>query len=537
MSPSARWPVRVPKILGADVELGNFLDGADLPSGSGAAAARLLLNEIPGVAAGADPVRWSGASWGWKPRYTNTDQDNRRRFLPEHGGSAYIDLDHLELALPETFSAFDHVAYWRAMLATARTAVTRVNDRLPAGYRVHALANCSDGHGHSYGAHTNVLLTRAAWDNIVRRKPHYLAYLTAFQVSSIVFTGAGKVGSENGRPPVDYQLSQRADFFETMLSEQTTCRRPLVNSRDEALCGGVGSGAADAPALARLHVIFFDATLCQAATLLRAGTLQIVTAMIEAERVATNLALDDALEAVLRWSRDPGLTARSRLVTGEDVTAVDLQQRFLDEARGFAVSHGFDGIVPHAAQILDLWDDTLSRLRTRDFDVLARRLDWILKRRMLERAKIGRAGLDWAAPEIRHLDQLYASLDEGEGVFWAYERSGLVDLVVSHEAVLRAAKEPPDDTRAWTRAHLLRLAGAGRVEEVDWDLVTLKDDSPWGLQGWDAPRRVHLSCPFTATRADNAALFTAHSLLDDVVAALGSEAPDPPAHPTARLIS
>ncbi len=38
--------------------------------------------------------------------------------------------------------------------------------RMPAGCRLQALANCSDGQGNSYGSHVSVLLTRAAWDDI-----------------------------------------------------------------------------------------------------------------------------------------------------------------------------------------------------------------------------------------------------------------------------------------------------------------------------------------------------------------------------------
>ncbi len=314
---------RVPKILGSDVELGNFIDGVESSSGSGAAAARLLLREVQGIPAGSgstprfgESTHVSARSWPSTAlrqpdvdedanrgaddaqRYSSSAQDWGRRFLPGNGGCVYIDLDHLELAAPETRSAFDHVTYSHAMLRVARGAVHRVNARMPTGYRVHAIANCSDGHGHSYGAHLSVLLSRAAWDTIIRRKPHYLACLAAFQASSIVFTGAGKVGSENGRSWAGYQLSQRADFLESFLGEQTTYNRPLVNARDEPLCGSAWDQQAhglEGPELARLHVIFFDATLCQVATLLRAGTMQIVTAMLEAGNVPADLALDDPL--------------------------------------------------------------------------------------------------------------------------------------------------------------------------------------------------------------------------------------------------
>jgi proteasome accessory factor A len=83
-----------------------------------------------------------------------------------------------------------------------------------------------------------------------------------------VLTGQGKVGSENDTPGVDYQIAQRADFIETLTGIQTTYRRPLINTRDEALCGAAAWEPPDAAVeardrLARLHVICCDSTLCQ----------------------------------------------------------------------------------------------------------------------------------------------------------------------------------------------------------------------------------------------------------------------------------
>jgi hypothetical protein len=533
---------RTPKVLGADVELGNFVLGLHAVSGTGPVASRALLDEIdgvpnrsaPAVTASATPLRTMDqyACAGWHGAAAAVDpQDCGRRFLPSNGGCAYIDLDHLELALPETLSAFDHVAYWRAMLGVARGALTAANRRLPEGRRLQVLVNCSDGFGHSYGSHANVLLTRAAWENIICRKPHYLAYLTAFQVSSIVFTGQGKVGSENDRPHVDYQLSQRADFMETLVSPQTTFNRPIVNSRDEPLCGrrSVSCDAADDPELARLHVIFFDSTLCQTATLLRAGTLQIVVAMLEAGVVDSSLALDDPLDALRVWSGDPSLSTRARTTDGTDLTAVELQSRFLTEARRFAREGGFEGVVPRVDEILALWEDTLIKLRDRDFAVLGRRLDWVLKLQILRRAMAQHPELSWTSPQIKHLDQLYASLDGGDGLFWACESGGRVDRIVSDEDVTRAVENPPENTRAWTRAHVMRRAGAGNIDQVDWDLVAVSVPVRRSDRRWLERRTVRLPRPYRATRAEHEALFHGDRSLADILDALDPPNEDRPA--------
>ena len=520
---TARALTRTPKVLGADVELGNFILGDDAPGGTGAAASRRLLDEVRGVVSGLVPSPAASNPPGWNGGPDVNPQDIGRRFLPTNGGCVYIDMDHLEVALPETTSAYHHVAHWRAMLLLAREAAACANRRLRDGLHIEVVANNSDGLGQSYGSHVNVLLTREAWDNIIRRKSHFLAYLTAFQVSSIVFTGQGKVGSENGREPVAYQLSQRADFIETLLHYETTCERPIVNTRDEPLCGVAAwppDGSMPDTGLARLHVIFYDSTLCDTATLLRVGTLQLIVAMLEASVVNPALALDDPLQALQAWSRDPSLGSRARTVSGGRLTAVDLQFRFLKEATRFADRGGFDGIVPRAAEILALWEDTLTKLRHRDFAALGRRLDWVLKRQLLERAMSRQPALTWDSPQIKCLDQLYANLDESTGLYWACETAGMVDRLVGDAEIQRALTEPPDDTRAWTRAHLLRRATPAAVELVDWDRVRLKLVMGGPGQRWLERRTVHMPRPFEFTRAGREDLFAGGRPLDEIVAAL-----------------
>src|SRR5687768_526425 len=222
----------VAKVCGADVELGNF--AAAGARGAPGAVAGALLDAIAGV-----PHR--PASVFCARRSAELDTDRGRKFL-RNGGCAYIDLDHLEICLPEVRSARDHLASWQAMLRIARSAQSAVNGRLRAG-RVEVLVNSSDGQGSSYGSHLNILVSRRAWDDIFTRKLHPLLFLAAHQASSIVFTGQGKVGGENGAGDVRFQLSQRADFIETLVGPQTTFRRPLVNSRDEPLCGLDGEAA------------------------------------------------------------------------------------------------------------------------------------------------------------------------------------------------------------------------------------------------------------------------------------------------------
>jgi Pup amidohydrolase len=520
-------PGPLPMLCGADIELGNFIVGPALTSDTGYRAARALLAKISGL-----PLRpniyylfgHGGQSTGAKspasspapPRVgvsmstrsgnsivlsTLDPTDVSRRFLASNGGCAYIDLDHVEICLPEVSNAFDHVAAWHAMLRIVRRALEAANEGQPAGQRIKVLVNNSDGLGNSYGSHVNFLIRRRTWDNIFRRKVHYLPYLASFQVSSIILTGQGKVGAENDQPPVAYQISQRADFFSTLVGPQTTYDRPIVNSRDEPLCGSAECNDPAAPA--RLHCIFFDSSLAHGSSLFRVGLPQLVLTLIELGLVSHRLILEDPLEALHAYSRDPTLTARAELISGEYLTALELQMAFLEEVRRYAAQGVFDGVVPRAEEIIALWVDALDKLEKRDWIALAPRLDWVMKRMAIERAIEQKRGLDWKSAAIKVLDHLYSSLGV-DGLYWAYEASGFAELLVTPERIAYFTANPPADTRAWARAMVLRRADPDTITSVDWDAIGFRLR---GRGGWPCHRTLDLPDPLRGTEAELMALF------------------------------
>src|SRR5205085_11959739 len=119
------------KVLGADFELANAMEGAGAPGQAAWEAARRLLEEIPGYPRA---QRWGGTAIEWG-----------RRFLAGNGGSAYIDSDHLEINLPEHTRAADHAAHVHAGFAVARRAQLAATAKLPRGGPVNVMASVSDG--------------------------------------------------------------------------------------------------------------------------------------------------------------------------------------------------------------------------------------------------------------------------------------------------------------------------------------------------------------------------------------------------------
>ncbi|MGA2443024.1 MAG: proteasome accessory factor PafA2 family protein [Tepidisphaeraceae bacterium] len=524
----------VPKVTGADIELGNMIVGGATDRAAGAAgdAARALLDEIPGFsrASARSCFTPSYADSAWPPQaggylgqesgYQEYAQDRGRKFLPANGGCAYIDLDHLEICLPEVMSVFDHLAAFGAMLRIARQAMFRANDRIPAGMTIKVLVNNSNGHGNSYGSHLNLLTTRRCWNNIFNRRVQYLLFLASYQCASIVLTGAGKVGSEILGRPARYQIAARADFFEILAGPQTTFHRPICNSRDEALAGAPGAGRGD-DRLARLHCIFFDNTLCQTSTLLKVGMTQIVLSMIEQEQVPAQFLLDDPVDSLHRWSRDPDLKTKNRLIDGSEYTAVELLDAIFDKAKRFVDAGRADGLVSDVGRIMEIWGECLARLRQRDFGYLAGRIDWVAKLSLLEGAAAKRR-LSWESPAMKYLDHLYSSLDPGEGLYWALERAGAIEKLVSDGQIERFMHEPPDDTRAWLRAYILRHAESGLLDDVDWDMVRIrqKSVSPSGWTSYLYPE-LWMASPLRFTRRQCEQILQAAPSFIDGLRALG----------------
>lgn len=443
-----------PKVLGADYELANAMTtrGATFNQ-SVYEASRRLLDEIDGFPRS---HRWGGTTIEWG-----------RRFLAGNGGSAYIDSDHLEINLPEHRRAADHALQVHAGFRIAQRARAAAEEKLPArAGRINLLATVSDG-DKSWGAHLNVCVSRQLWDDMAGRKTHLAALFATHLVTATLFTGQGQVGAGNDRSPCDFQLAQRPDFFEELTGIQTMYRRPILNLRDESHAGKT---------LARMHVIYFDNTLAPIANYLKAGTTQLVLAMLEAGWVDPTLMLDDPLEAASVVSRDMTLSHPLKLAgRGQYASAVEVQRRFAELAEAFVASGECGDAVPRAVEIVACWQETVEMLAQRDLAALARRVDWALKYLVLER-QLSRRGLSWQSPEVRALDLRYASLDPAEGLFLQLAKAGQVEAMPTTKAIDHAADEPPVDTRAYLRAHLIRRFEE-EITDCDWDRMRFRQSS------------------------------------------------------------
>ena len=408
-------------------------------------------------------------------KYTPNQQENiARNKTLENGARYYVDHAHPEYSCPEVTNPRELVIHEKAGERVIEISRREATQLLPAGTLLLVHKNNSDHKGNSYGSHENYLMDRrTSFKQIVE-------HLMPFFVSRQIYSGAGKVGSENRAHPCLYQLSQRADFFETEVALDTMVKRPIINTRDEP--------HADREKYRRLHVIVGDSNMSEYTIWLRQGVTALVLAMIEDGAIDRDLTLRDPVRAIKEVSHDVSLKRTIELSSGKKLTAVQLQREYFALAKKYQAARELPDWAP---EILDAWLDVLETLE-REPRALADRIDWVAKQVMIE-AFLERKGLDWESPQAQMLDLQFHDVRPEKGLAYLLERQGKLRRLVTDDEIVRAITEPPEDTRAYFRGQCLKRYGEA-VFGVNWDSIS------FGI-GDEPIKRVMMSEPLKGSKA------------------------------------
>jgi proteasome accessory factor A len=353
-----------------------------------------------------------------------------------NGGRLYVDGAHPEYSTPECTNAREVVAFERVgerIIAQALEGIAKARGR----EQFVLYKNNSDGKGNSYGYHENYLVSRAV---PFERITHVL---TPFFVTRLIYAGSGKVGAENQTSPVDYQISQRADFFETLVDLNTMVRRPIINTRDEP--------HSDPGKYRRLHVIVGDANMAELSTYLKVGALSIVLDLLEAGADLPRINLADPVSAIKQVSRDTRVKESLNLADGTATTAIAVQRAYLKAAQEFYACHELNQVTK---DVLVRWEDVLDRLE-RDPRLLVRELDWVAKRYLIE-SYMDRKSCGWDDSRVRLMDFQYHDVRPDRGLYYTLERSHMIERVVLDHEIARAEFTPPVGTRAYFRGQCVK---------------------------------------------------------------------------------
>ena len=435
-------PLTTPRVLGTETEFG--IASRDASATDPIANSLAVIGHYPGLSVphavwdyeNENPLLDArGFEVDGERERPNPDYNRQLNKVLASGGRLYVDGAHPEYSTPECTNPREIVAYERIserIFAQCLDEMIRIRGR----DQFVLYKNNSDGKGNSYGYHENYMLSRSVpFERIVKA-------LAPFFVTRPIFAGAGKVGAENQTSPVDYQISQRADFFECLVDLNTMVKRPIVNSRDEP--------HADYGKYRRLHVIVGDANMAEVSTYLKVGTLAIVLDLVEAGVELPQVELEDPVLAIKQVSRDLTMKGELKLTGGRTTTALEIQRAYLKAAMNFYACHELNQITK---DVLVRWEDVLDKLE-HDPRSLAQELDWVAKRHMME-SYIERKGCGWNDPRVRLMDLQYHDVRPEKGLYYTLERSHLIERVVQDVEVARAEFTPPSGTRAYFRGRCI----------------------------------------------------------------------------------
>ena len=399
-----------------------------------------------------------------------------------NGARLYVDAvgSHQEYATAECRSFKDLIANDRAGHRILMRALTELELQETCSFYNNSVDHFG---GHTFGCHENYLIRSN--DNFLNESVHEIY---PFLVTRQIYAGVGRVGGHiidyaGARPshrdvirnPVDYiwvsniysvspdynqtfQLSQRADHIIKAIASRVRFNRALINPKWEAFYGNQNT--------TRLHLLFGESNQMEYAYALKIGTTCLVLDLAEDGYIPEWIRLEDPLVALREVSRDETYQWLVRLEDGRTIKSVDLHREYL------RLAQKYKGRDDETDWTLREWEATLNALE-KDPHSLSDKLDWVAKYRLVDMYREAE-GLDWTDDALHSIDLEYHNIDPSKSLYYAYTESNRAERIISDADIARAMSDPPTNTRAFGRSHLVRWLvrrNSAAAYWVDWDAV------------------------------------------------------------------
>jgi proteasome accessory factor A len=193
--------------------------------------------------------------------------------------------------------------------------------------------------------------------------------------------------------------------------------------------------------------------------------------MIEDGFFDKDYSLQSPVQAIRDISHDPTLKETVKLKDGRSISALQMQQEYLEYATRYVASIDAD---PASKDVLARWTDVIEKLES-DPMQLDRELDWVIKRQWIE-SYMSRNRLSWRDPKISLMDLQYHDIRPDRGLYYRLVGKDMVDRITDDETIEAAKHTPPQTTRARLRGEFIRQANLkGKDYRVDWVYLKLND--------------------------------------------------------------
>jgi hypothetical protein len=345
-----------------------------------------------------------------------------------------------------------------------------------------------------------------------------------------------------------FELSQRASFIQTEISDGSADERPIWHRKDEPLLNLDGQ-------YRRIHLVLGDSLMSEFSTFLKVATTAFLLKLIEAEvdGLGEGVTLTNPVATLKAVSRDLSCQTPILLKDGRTMTPIQIQRHYLRQAERFL---RYNDSPSWAAETLKYWRQVIAALENNDIRFLGKRLDayiklsfytqWLKKhgfswneirdwgyvlRRLIgcldKEIRIGRfhvreqirdvlsdkysqtflelddymdkRRLDWnqlltyqqALRQLQTLDLKYHDVNSDSSLFYSLVKAGSLKHQLVSESEIQAARyNPPKDTRAFLRGQYVKQLYAEPPRAVaGWSFI----------QDLNRHKFINLSHPFTKT--------------------------------------
>lgn len=332
------------------------------------------------------------------------------RMYLANGSLFYVDCGlHPEVATPECTTPWEAVSHLRAAESMVAELAMALREELGVDEVLVCRGNVDYVTGATWGCHESYLA----------RLPiaRYQDWLVPHLASRTLFTGSG--GLDPLSPGIRFSTSPRVAHIAHVVSAESTSRRGIFHTRDEALATGYK----------RLHVLAGDNACSQLATLLKVGTTALVVALAEIDGDPL-LKLKHPVLAIKGFARDRAFKAEVETQRGSGrMSAFDIQRSYLAAVEA---QTGSPRLPEWASRICKAWRDALDLL-DQEVGASSHAFDWTFKRELFGR-ELGRFGLDWesVAAWSGVLEQLKAGWATTQGANLEIDRARIERLAAAH---------------------------------------------------------------------------------------------------------
>lgn len=281
-------------------------------------------------------------------------------FFP-NGSLLYIDGAHPELATAEASTPDEAVAQIKAGELLLDELAQEVCEET---YLEHFLISRTNVHYSppaTWGCHESI--SHRVSDN--RRLAEMLIPLLA---TRMIYAGAGGFDAQRS-VGIRFLLSPRVRFLENARSPHSTQQRGIFHDKSESFASGGHR---------RLHVLAECSLYSERAIWLKLGVLACVTALVETGSPPPDgVRLVHPVAAMRTYAADSTLSATAMVAGGDQKTALEIQQAYLNSVEQYA-EHPV--MPPWVDKVCALWRASLAELAEGD-PAIEKRYDWAIKRK------------------------------------------------------------------------------------------------------------------------------------------------------------